>query len=506
MSTINQRSILYKQIPYIPPLWLSHYMNLDESKFIKFPKSRYNLGQLPTPIHPVKYVDFVSSERNSYDREESVSTTNCNLIKKALRDYDFYMKRDDITSFDMSGNKLRKLEFLLAHVKNSGYDSVITIGGLQSNHCRATALAAKQLGLKCYLILRTSDSMESVENNLTGNLLFSRLCDAEIYTVTPSTYAQIGSVALTQQLCKQLTEGTSGSGSNTNNNHKSNPYIIPVGGSNEIGLFGYLDCVNEIITTTSNSAESAESCDNLNFDHVVFACGSGGTATGLGLGFRLHEMYQTLGKQEYDAFLTSNLQDSTPPLHHTHVHGVYVCDSAEYFYKHIEDICHELDFTTNTSRPITTADNTDSGNDNDDVGDPRTWIQLHRGVGVGYARSTDEELDFIVQFSKITGILLDPVYSGKALYYFLKDVLTQGKLQHKQSTSVSLHSTDNAETTTKQRILFIHTGGVVGLYDKTSELRAILNNSKGTRTADSGSAMTGTDKIGKVFKMKVEKP
>lgn len=66
------------------------------------------------------------------------------------------MQRDDLTGMQLSGNKVRKLEFLMADAKAQGADCVITIGGIQSNHCRATAVAARYLGLDCFLILRTS--------------------------------------------------------------------------------------------------------------------------------------------------------------------------------------------------------------------------------------------------------------------------------------------------------------------------------------------------------------
>ena len=81
---------------------------------------------------------------------------------------------------------MRKLEFLLADALEKGYDSVITIGGLQSNHCRATAVAARQLGLSPILILRTELSPEEI--TLEGNLLLSRMAGAKIYTVKPEEY------------------------------------------------------------------------------------------------------------------------------------------------------------------------------------------------------------------------------------------------------------------------------------------------------------------------------
>lgn len=95
------------------------------------PRSRVRLAQLPTPIHQLR--------------------TPVDL------GVDIYVKRDDLTSFELSGNKVRKLEFLLADALEKGYDSVVTVGGVQSNHCRATAVASRQLGLEPYIILRTDD-------------------------------------------------------------------------------------------------------------------------------------------------------------------------------------------------------------------------------------------------------------------------------------------------------------------------------------------------------------
>ena len=456
----NSRTVLYQQLPYIPPPWLAHFSSpidsntksLQCSQPFEWPATRYNLGQIPTPIHSLKYSDF-SGENNE--------NKNSDLIKKSLTNYDFHIKRDDMTSFDVSGNKLRKLEFILAHAKNSGYNSVITIGGLQSNHCRATALAAKQVGLKCYLILRTSDSIESVKENLTGNLLFNRISDADIYMVTPSTYAQIGSALLTKQLQNQLLQSSANCADHVGSDSSSfrpNPYIIPVGGSDEIGLFGYLDCVNEIVSSSEHDA---------GYDHVVFACGSGGTAAGLGLGFRLVELYQQ-HVSEHKVYKRPQ------------VHAVHVCDSPEYFYGHIEQTCHRIG--------LSTSDDGSKGTKATYVGDPRSWINIHRGVGIGYARSTDEELDFILQFGRLTGLLLDPVYSGKAMYYFLKDVLNN-----------SPETSDNAAQTGKsvfkmhQKILFVHTGGVFGLYDKSAQLLQLLNQPSSPNAEH-------------VFKMKVDKP
>jgi 1-aminocyclopropane-1-carboxylate deaminase/D-cysteine desulfhydrase-like pyridoxal-dependent ACC family enzyme len=83
-----------------------------------------------------------------------------------------YIKRDDYSGLEISGNKARKLEFLLADALAQGADCVVTCGGIQSNHCRATAVAARMLGLDSYLLLRTNDVDE--EPGLAGNLLIDR--------------------------------------------------------------------------------------------------------------------------------------------------------------------------------------------------------------------------------------------------------------------------------------------------------------------------------------------
>ena len=319
--------LLYSQDIYNPPSWISEFI---PQQFI--PSTRINLGQLPTPIH--------------------------RLNKQTLSGpYELWLKRDDLSSFDLTGNKVRKLEFLLADASQKGHDSVITIGGLQSNHARATAVAAKQIGLEPHLILRTPESPSDID--LTGNLLFNRLVGAHIHTVTPSIYAQIGSKSLTKQLQTQLITEKG-----------LNPYIIPVGGSNNIGLFGYLECVHEILT-------SAASGETPFFDHIVFACGSGGTAMGLSLGFRLYEL-STYYKQLVNKHIIPQ------------IHAINVCDSPEYFYSHIEELTGELQLDIMTKK----------------LGPIRSRLTVSSGVGVGYARSTDEELSFIRDFASTYGILL----------------------------------------------------------------------------------------------------
>jgi D-cysteine desulfhydrase len=372
-SKASTHFIFDTSVEYCPPEWVTV---LGAVKPERIPKRRLNLGRFPTPFQKVNIPGLEKYELGTID-----------------------IKRDDLSSFDLSGNKVRKLEFLLAEAVSDGHDSVITIGGIQSNHARATAVAARQLGLEPHLILRKRPS-EDEEIGVTGNLLLDRLVGSKIYTISPSSYGQIGSWNLVQSLASQLR--------NKEGVEKRNPYPIPVGGSNEVGVFGYIECVREIFGQTSLS----------HYDHIVFACGSGGTAAGLAIGCRLAG-------------------------YKGQVHAVGVCDSPECFYDHIREVATALGIDMNKYGPRV-----------------EDWCNIYDGQGIGYARSTKEELEYLLEFSEKTGILLDPVYSGKAMYYFIHKVLVESPYLLQKG----------------QRLLFIHTGGTLGFYEKESELLPLLAN------------------------------
>lgn len=109
---------------YEPPKWASSLKDI--------PQFFVQLAQRNTPIHPWN-------------------------ISNLPEGFSLSIKRDDLTGSTLSGNKVRKLEFLLADALNKKCDTIFTCGGVQSNHCRATAVAARQLGLDCYLFLRSSE-------------------------------------------------------------------------------------------------------------------------------------------------------------------------------------------------------------------------------------------------------------------------------------------------------------------------------------------------------------
>ena len=381
---------LFNRIPYVPPKWLSSAVSGS-----MIPVSRLELGRFPTPYH----------------------AWNLNDAFENSQELEFWIKRDDLSSFDMSGNKVRKLQFLLDDAMKQGCDSVVTIGGTQSNHCRATAVASRQLGMDPYLILRTRgqkiDPPEVLNDSLVGNLMFDRMVGATIKTVTSSVYAQCGADNLVQQMVAQLKEDG------------RKPYAVPLGGSNALGCFGYLDAVNEIVN------------QDIPFDHLVFSCGSGGTAAGLSLGAKL-------------AGIPS-------------VHAIGVCDSPGYFYAHIEDTARELgvDFSVH--------------------GKPEEWLTIHHGAGLGYGRSKQEELEFILAVAQTTGVTLDPTYSGKGLFYFVHDVV-------KNHPDIFQKG---------QRVLYLHTGGALGLYDRHQEFAELMKSKQPAKR---------TPEFGNVSPMKFQLP
>nr|CAB3451226.1 unnamed protein product [Digitaria exilis] len=147
--------------PYAPPSWATHLSPM--------PSHTFSLGHFPTPIHKWNLPNLPEGT-------------------------EVWIKRDDLSGMQLSGNKVRKLEFLMADAVAQGADCVITVGGIQSNHCRATAVAARYLNLDCYLILRTSKLLVDKDPGLVGNLLVERLVGAHIDLVSKEEYGKIGSV------------------------------------------------------------------------------------------------------------------------------------------------------------------------------------------------------------------------------------------------------------------------------------------------------------------------
>jgi D-cysteine desulfhydrase len=297
-----------------------------------------------------------------------------------LLECEVWLKRDDMTAGAEAGNKIRKLEYLLGDALNQGADTVITCGGTQSNHARATALLCRQVGLRCALVLRSESDDDRA---LVGNLLLSHLTGAAIRFVTAAEYSQ--RVTLLQTIAEELRQGG------------AKPYVIPEGGSNGLGALGYVDAMEEV----RKQIQLGLLPETL--DSVAFACGSGGTAAGVALG-----LAQFGVAKRADAFA--------------------VCDDKSYFEQKVADIVGEA----TRRRP--------------ELGSPAR-LNIHDAFkGPRYGVMDAEQLEFVRLVAQETGLLFDPVYTGKALFGL-------SKLEDRPN-----------------RVLFIHTGGLPGLLAQASVL------------------------------------
>ena len=176
-----------------------------------------------------------------------------NNISRALG-ADVYVKRDDMTGLGLGGNKVRKLEYLLAEAQAQGARVVFTTGGAQSNHAMLTAAAARKLGMTPILILKRRGVTER-----RGNQLLEHLMGVDVRFMDTDSYEDIYHEM--DRVGREL----------------GVPYYkIPCGGSNALGTLGYVDCVREIAQ------------QGLRFQHIICAEGSGGTMAGLTLGAKLY--------------------------------------------------------------------------------------------------------------------------------------------------------------------------------------------------------------------------
>lgn len=165
------------------------------------------------------------------------------------------VKRDDAIPFGFGGNKVRKLEFVLADAVAAEADVVVTVGGLQSNHARATAAAAAKLGLGCVLILNGAPP-----ERFAGNTLLDRLLGAEIEFI-PSRAER---AAATEEVVERLRR------------RGRRPFFVPLGASTPVGALGFAHAIDELVE------------QGIVPDFIVHAGSSGGTQAGLVAGIARH--------------------------------------------------------------------------------------------------------------------------------------------------------------------------------------------------------------------------
>lgn len=292
-----------------------------------------------------------------------------------------FLKRDDHMLIGGGGNKLRKLEFHIGAALAAGVDTVITVGGIQSNHARLTAAVCARLGLACELILTRAVPKTDVDYELNGNVLLDQLFGAQLQVLAGGS----DSLAVAETRATQLRD----SGRNV--------LVIPTGGSTPLGSLGYARCAAEIAQQETDLG--------LSFNQVVVPNGSAGTHAGLAAGFQLLgrgtsivKSYSVLSDRDSSAARTRQLtQDALALL------GSNTVVQAE-----------------------------EIAIDGSQLGD-------------GYGLPTPAMQEAVRLMARAEGLLIDPVYSGKAFAGLLAD-LRLGRYR----------SGDN--------VLFVMTGGIPGLY------------------------------------------
>eukprot|EP00190_Bangiopsis_sp_CCMP1999_P004512 CAMPEP_0198734116 /NCGR_PEP_ID=MMETSP1475-20131203/50478_1 /TAXON_ID= ORGANISM="Unidentified sp., Strain CCMP1999" /NCGR_SAMPLE_ID=MMETSP1475 /ASSEMBLY_ACC=CAM_ASM_001111 /LENGTH=362 /DNA_ID=CAMNT_0044497525 /DNA_START=359 /DNA_END=1443 /DNA_ORIENTATION=+ len=334
------------------------------------PSRRARLAMCPTPIHRFN-------------------------LPGDLEGFEIFVKRDDMTGATLSGNKVRKLEFVLADAIEKGADTIITCGGIQSNFCRCAVMAAKELGMISHVFLRSPTPGEPQSVGNQGNVLLHKLNGTVIHLVKKQPYLT-GLLPKMEELAVSLKK------------EGAKPYLIPVGGSNATGLWGYIECWEELI--------SQSILDTIT--DVVVTVGSGGTAAGLAIGNYLTGLKVKM-------------------------HAISVCDNAEYFHGHVNEMIAELGLQNEVK--------------SEDI------LNIIDGYkGRGYALNTDEELEFCRDVVRTSGIPVDPVYTGKGVRGLVLE------LQRQRQTGEGHFR--------GQKILFVHTGGIFGLYD--GQIEPYLRDSK----------------------------
>lgn len=330
-----------------------------------------------------------------------------------------WIKRDDATGGAEAGNKIRKLEFLLADALDRGAEVVITCGGLQSNHARATALVCARLGLRAVLYLRVPDPARAArELELSGNVLLDRLAGAEVCFVSPAEYRERG--AIMEHARRELeAEGAPA-------------YVVPEGGSNGLGSLGYVEAMREVRRQLDLGL-----CEGLRpepggarFDVVAHACGSGGTAAGVALGAA-----QAGVAREAWAFA--------------------VCDDRAYFETAISRVAAEARGYDPSLPPLALLDPSAGARVAAAPDGAAALVVDDRAKGPAYAVMDLEQKRFLARVARRTGLVLDPVYTGKALWGLARAV-------------------ERGDVSADADVLFVHTGGLPGLLAQGEELREAL--------------------------------
>jgi D-cysteine desulfhydrase/L-cysteate sulfo-lyase len=322
-----------------------------------------NMNQILTDFNAIPRVEITHAATPLECAPRLSTELNCKL----------FFKRDDCTGLAGGGNKVRKLEYLLADAQQQGADTLITVGGLQSNHARQTAAVAAKFGYGCELVLEDVAGTPKSDYYHNGNVLLDNLFGANIHRLDVDDDSDV----YTQTLIEKLT------------NEGRRPYLIPLGGSNVIGGYGYVRCAGEILKQLANQ--------NVQVDQIVLATGSAGTQAGLIAGLIAAKIdLPVLGICV--SRTTENQQDLVNSL--------------------LREILREIDLDPDLAEGKVIC----NGN----------------YVGAGYGIVTADMVSAVKRCAQLEGLLLDPVYTGKAMAGFI-DLCAQGVIP-KGSNQLFLHT------------------------------------------------------------------
>lgn len=328
------------------------------------PPPRIRLARLPTPFEPL-------------DR-----------LHARIGGPRIWVKRDDLTESGAGGNKIRKLEFSLAQALAEGCDTLLSCGGLQSNHCRATALLGAKLGFAVELVLRGEPSGDA-----DGNHFIDLLAGARVHTYPAARYRR----SLPEILDAHAAQIRAADG---------RPFLIPTGASDATGVWGYLLAAAELAEDFARAGIAPA--------HLLCATGSGGTQAGL----------------------TAGLHVLAPDCR---VHGVAVCDDAAWFAAKVRADLEAWRARYDVDMPL----------------EDLRISTLEAYIGPGYGEAGPEVMQTIAELARLEGLLLDPVYSGKAFHGLLQE-LAAGRLGDSGN------------------VVFLHTGGTFGLFPQRRGILAAL--------------------------------
>lgn len=318
-------------------------------------------------------------------------------LTRRLAGPELWAKRDDCTGLGMGGNKARQLEFYVGEAVSRGADVLLITGAVQSNYVRTAAAAARKVGMDIHIQLEKRVPNDSPLYQHSGNVLLDRL-----YGATLHSYPHGEDEAGADRNLEAIADGLRAEG--------KTPYVVHLGpGHPPLGAVGYSVYARELVEQMSEQ--------DLAFDEIIVPSGSGATHAGFLVGLR-------------------GLGCDIP------VKGICVSRARDLQFPRIKERCAEIADILGIDNPVR--------DDDIDINDD--------ALAPGYGKMNDAVAEAIQMMAHGEGIILDPVYSGRAM---------AGLLQRARAVG------------TGKRLLFLHTGGQPAIFGYEDALAPLLSDLPG---------------------------